>query len=73
MTGAQKAAATRKARRAFFDAYPDTAEVARDYMKGVDDEDIMYTYCIAKTELAAVKANLHRYSVYAEIAEACNS
>lgn len=64
---ARKANRTRRAREAFRKAYPETADIAEDLLRGATPADFWDVH-----GAAAVLANLHRPGRYAVMAEACN-
>lgn len=69
---AQKAANTARARREFRNAYPETADIAEDLLKGYSTSEVADDFEIEVTSVAAVLANLNRDGNFADMAEACN-
>lgn len=69
---AVKANQTRAARRVFYKCYPDTADIAQMVLEGHDNSEITQELWVTVPTVAAVRANLARYTPYADLAYECN-
>jgi FixJ family two-component response regulator len=69
---AKKANRTRQLRKEFFSRYPNSADIAQMVLEGHANDEITQELWVTVPTVAAVRANLARYTPYADLAYECN-
>jgi len=69
---AVKANRTRRARKDFYNSYPETAAIAETLLNGHSTKATAKWFSIPVSSVAAVLANLNRYGMFRRMAGSCN-